>query len=235
MMVQRCDSVIRTEQSVARHDPVSLHCLPYARTICTRPTHFGLAKALPETFTVKIEDSFRYCPRCGLPRPRILAGRQLLCSACGLRFFFNTAAAAGAFIFHGGRLLLCERAEDPGKGLLDIPGGFIEFNETIEDGLRREIAEELHLEVTRLRYLTSAPNDYVYAGVPYKTADTFFVCEAVSPEALQAADDVAAVRWLFPQAVDDGQFAFASARQAFRALLEALGPAADQEQLTPYS
>lgn len=176
----------------------------------------------------RLEHAFRYCPRCAAPGPALRDDRQLLCPACGLRFFFNTAAAAGAFIFHADRLLLCVRADNPGKGLLDVPGGFIEFDETIEDGLRREIAEELHLEVTRLRYLTSAPNDYTYAGVPYKTADLFFVCEAEHLETLQAADDVAAIRWLNPHAVDTGQFAFASTRQAFQVLLESLDPGVAQ-------
>lgn len=168
---------------------------------------------------MRLDSVFRYCPRCGAPDPGILAGRQLHCLACGLRFFFNTAAAAGAFIYHGEKLILCVRAHEPGKGLLDVPGGFIEFDETIEDGLRREIAEELHIEVGGFRYLMSAPNDYVYAGVPYKTADVFFVCAACRIETLRPADDVAEIRLIEPHAVDASLFAFASTRRAFTALL----------------
>jgi ADP-ribose pyrophosphatase YjhB (NUDIX family) len=180
----------------------------------------------PLPATALLRAVFRYCPRCGVPEPNIIGDRQLQCPACGLRFFFNTAAAAGAFIFHHEKLLLCVRAHEPGKGLLDVPGGFIEFDETIEDGLRREIAEELHIEVGDFHYLMSAPNDYPYAGVPYKTADVFFVCEAHSLDHLRPADDVAEIRLTEPHTVDAGQFAFASARRAFTALLATLGPAA---------
>jgi hypothetical protein len=92
----------------------------------------------------------------------------------------------------------------------------------VEDGLRREIAEELSIEVSELRYLMSAPNDYRYAGIPYKTADLFFVCESLDRERLQAADDVAEVVLVDPLQVNPDQFAFASTRRAFDALLEML-------------
>jgi len=169
-----------------------------------------------------LRDAFRFCPHCATEAPRIERERQLECSQCGLRFFFNTAAAAGAFVFVDDQLLLCVRAHDPGKGLLDVPGGFIEFDESVEEGLRREIAEELSIEVSRLRYLTSAPNDYRYAGIPYRTADLFFVCEALNSERLRAADDVAEILLVDLLDVNPEQFAFASTRKAFKALLEML-------------
>ncbi len=169
-----------------------------------------------------LRQAFRFCPRCSTPGPRIKQDRELHCPHCGLRFFFNTAAAAGAFVFVGDQLLLCVRAHEPGKGLLDVPGGFIEFDESVEEGLRREIAEELSIEVSGLRYFTSAPNDYRYAGIPYKTADLFFVCEALNGERLRAADDVAEVVLVDPLQVKQDQFAFASTRNAFDALLKML-------------
>lgn len=171
--------------------------------------------------TIRLEDSFRYCPRCGEPGPALRAARELSCKECGLRFFFNAAAAAAAFIFFEGHLLLCVRAHDPGQGLLDLPGGFVEFGETVEEGLRREILEELNIEVTGLRYFMSAPNDYAFAGVPYKTADLFFQCEAWSLEGLRPADDAGEIRLIEPRRVDIGQLAFASAQRAFHALLNA--------------
>lgn len=88
----------------------------------------------------------------------------------------------------------------------------------MEAGLRREIMEELGLEVAELRYLMSAPNDYLYAGVPYRTSDLFFVTEVVSIAGLKAADDVGEVILRRPDRVDETEFAFASTRQAFRSL-----------------
>lgn len=169
-----------------------------------------------------LASAFRFCPRCATEGPRIEHDRQLRCDACGLRFFFNTAAAAAAFIFAGEELILCVRAHDPGRGLWDVPGGFIEFDETIEEGLRREIREELNIEVSDLRYLTSSPNDYLFADIPYKTADLFFVGLAQNPAELKAADDVEAIVRIDPLEVDASLFAFESCRRAFAVLLQSL-------------
>lgn len=166
---------------------------------------------------------FRHCPSCGAPAPRIEGGRSLRCGSCGLLFFFNSAAAAAAFILHQGRLVLCVRAKEPAKGMLDLPGGFVEFDESVEDGLRREIFEELHIEVADFRYLASASNDYLYAGVPYKTTDLFFVCEAPDIGGIRAADDVADYALIAPEALDPARLAFNSGRVALAALRERLG------------
>lgn len=170
---------------------------------------------------------FRYCPNCAAAGPGIERGRELRCRACGFVYFFNSAAAAGAFIYHRGRLILGVRGKEPAKGMLDAPGGFIEFGETVEDGLRREIFEELHIEVVDFRYLYSAPNDYSYAGVPYKTTDLFFVCEAPDIGGIRAADDVADYVLIEPGQLDPERLAFVSTRRAFAALL------ADAEQGRP--
>ncbi len=163
---------------------------------------------------------FRHCPHCGAGNPDVEGVRMLRCPDCGFLFFFNCAAAAGAFVFHGDRLILCVRAKNPGQGMLDVPGGFIDFDESVEDGLRREIREELHIEVAGFRYLLSAPNDYVYAGVPYKTTDIFFVCEAPDIGGIKAADDVADYMLLKPGDLDPARLAFGSTQRAFAALRE---------------
>lgn len=175
----------------------------------------------------RLSRAFRYCPRCATPGPAILDNRQLQCPCCGLRFFFNTAAAAAVFLFAGNRLVLGVRAEEPRRGCLDVPGGFIEFDESVEAGLRREVREELGVEIRDLRYLASFPNDYLYADIPYKTADLFFVGAVADPAHLRAADDIAELVLLEPAAVDPARFAFASTRRAFQVLLAALAiPAA---------
>lgn len=185
------------------------------------PPHVPRTKSMKPAIP-PLRQAFRFCPRCARPEPDLIAERQLQCPDCGLRFFFNTAAAVGAFVFVGEQLILCERAKDPGKGLLGVPGGFIDFDESIEDGLRREIQEELNIEVTALRYLTSCPNTYLYADVLYKTADLYYVCQAANPDALRPADDVADCFLIHPDAVDPAQFAFDSARRAFSRLRETL-------------
>ena len=67
-----------------------------------------------------------------------------------------------------GRLLVVVRAEEPEKGTWDLPGGFADPGESIEESVRREVREELGLEIASMRYLCSYPNTYEYGGiVPY--------------------------------------------------------------------
>jgi ADP-ribose pyrophosphatase YjhB (NUDIX family) len=169
-----------------------------------------------------MRELFRYCPRCAESKPHIRADREMICGHCGFRFFFNVAAAAGAFIFIGSSLLLCIRGKDPGQGLLDVPGGFLEFDESIEEGLEREIREELGVEVQGLKYLTSAANRYRFQGVEYRTSDAFFTATVTTDVDIKPQDDVSDFRLLDPFSVDPAEFAFESTRQGFRVLLERL-------------
>lgn len=146
-------------------------------------------------------------------------GRECRCAECGFRFFFNCAAAAAAFIFHGERIILTVRAHEPGKGALDLPGGFLDYEETVEEGLRREIREELGIETSSFGYLTSAPNDYVYRDVLYKTADLYFTCKADDLAQIRAGDDVADFVLVEPGKLDPSRLAFPSSVRALQALL----------------
>jgi len=55
-----------------------------------------------------------------------------------------------ACILHGGRLLLIERACEPGKGSWSFPGGRIELGETIFEDVEREVLEETGVEIEPL-------------------------------------------------------------------------------------
>jgi len=53
----------------------------------------------------------------------------------------------GALIFENGRILLVERGKEPLKGYWSLPGGILETGEKLEEGIRREVAEETGLDV----------------------------------------------------------------------------------------
>jgi 8-oxo-dGTP diphosphatase len=55
--------------------------------------------------------------------------------------------AVSASIFRDGKILLVRRARAPGQGAYSLPGGRVEFGETLHDALRREIDEETGLRV----------------------------------------------------------------------------------------
>lgn len=69
----------------------------------------------------------------------------------GRRRYHNPAFAANAIIKEEDRILLVKRAIEPCKGLWSLPGGFIEYNETVEASLIREVEEETGLKVKPIK------------------------------------------------------------------------------------
>lgn len=55
--------------------------------------------------------------------------------------------AVSAAIFRDGKVLLVRRARSPAKGFYSLPGGRVEFGETLHAALHREVAEETALRV----------------------------------------------------------------------------------------
>jgi 8-oxo-dGTP diphosphatase len=55
--------------------------------------------------------------------------------------------AVSAAIFREGKVLVVRRARSPAKGFYSLPGGRVEFGETLLDALHREIVEETALTI----------------------------------------------------------------------------------------
>ena len=55
--------------------------------------------------------------------------------------------AVSAAIFRDDKILLVRRARSPAKGSYSLPGGRVEFGETLHAALHREVAEETALEI----------------------------------------------------------------------------------------
>jgi ADP-ribose pyrophosphatase YjhB (NUDIX family) len=55
--------------------------------------------------------------------------------------------AVSAAIFRDGKVLLARRARSPAKGFYSLPGGRVEFGESLHEALKREVDEETGLEI----------------------------------------------------------------------------------------
>jgi 8-oxo-dGTP diphosphatase len=55
--------------------------------------------------------------------------------------------AVSAAIFRDGKVLLVRRARSPAKGRYSLPGGRVEFGETLHTALHREVDEETALKI----------------------------------------------------------------------------------------
>ena len=66
---------------------------------------------------------------------------------CELCNFNNPKASATAVIIQNNKLLLLKRNEEPYKGTWDLPGGYLDGQESPQDAIRREMREELGVYV----------------------------------------------------------------------------------------
>jgi ADP-ribose pyrophosphatase YjhB (NUDIX family) len=169
---------------------------------------------------------FRFCPGCGRRGIASEGGRRWICGACGFEYFHNVAAAAGVIVEGPEGILLIERAKEPAKGLLCLPGGFVEPGERAEEAARRECREELGWEPGELVFLFSFPNTYNYNEVPYSTCDIYFAAKVPSLEpGLFRPDprECAALVIRAPEALAPETLAFDSMRRAVEGFLRMKG------------
>ena len=136
-------------------------------------------------------DGWTYCPICAEAIER--ADGRVDCRACGFVAYANSVPGVEAVcIDERGRVLLGRRAFDPGKGLWDLPGGFLHEDELPLDGLLREVREETGLEIE--------PRDLLGFWLePYD--GRVVLCLAWTARAAgegRAADDLVELRWFAP-------------------------------------
>ncbi|WP_339765327.1 NUDIX hydrolase [uncultured Hoeflea sp.] len=83
-----------------------------------------------------------------------------VCQTCGFVNYQNPRIVVGSVVRHEGKVLLCRRAIEPRRGFWTVPAGYLELNETPEDGARREAREEAlaHLELGELLAIYSVPH-----------------------------------------------------------------------------
>lgn len=97
----------------------------------------------------------------------------------------HSVSVAAAIVREDGRVLLTQRHDN---GHWEAPGGVLELNETIEDGVAREVAEETGLSVD-IETLTG-----VYKNMPRGIVALVFRCRLRAGQPTTNAE-VDAFRW----------------------------------------
>ena len=100
----------------------------------------------------------RYCIRCGglLEERRIEGKRRLVCQSCGRVHYENPFPTVDVIIERGGGVVLVKRKNPPYGWAL--PGGFVDYGESLEDAAVREVKEETNLEIEDLRQFHTYSN-----------------------------------------------------------------------------
>ena len=83
----------------------------------------------------------KYCPRCGstvtLKTPPDDTRARHVCDVCETIHYQNPRNVVGTIPVWEDKILLCRRAIHPRKGFWTLPAGFLEVNESTEEGAQR--------------------------------------------------------------------------------------------------
>jgi len=147
---------------------------------------------------------YSYCPVCGA-KIKNWSNELIVCTACGYHFYQTSKPTAGAVIITNKdnnsdsfKILLTKRGIDPYKGYWDIPGGFLKNGEQPEEGLKREIMEELGTALLSLKLFFAIVDRYPREDIPEEANCTlclYYLCTIDENAKLTAEDDITESRW----------------------------------------
>ncbi len=139
--------------------------------------------------------NFRFCPLCGtyLSKPNVTS--PLSCSRCKFVHYEHSRPCVGAVIFNKDKLLLIQRNNAPFRNHWDFPGGFLEPNELPENGLRREVKEEIDADIEINNFLGYYLDHYADPNI--STLNIYYVCRVLKNEfSITFSDDeIKNVEW----------------------------------------
>jgi ADP-ribose pyrophosphatase YjhB (NUDIX family) len=142
---------------------------------------------------------YNYCPICSAPvRVVHCEGRNRpVCTRCGHVVYVNPYPAACLVLVRDAQVLLTLRSIEPHSGEWCLPGGFLEWGESPEEGARRELLEETGLSAGRLDIFGAYDS---ITGLRRHVLLLAYIVHEWTGEPV-AGDDAAAVRWFDLNAV----------------------------------
>ena len=156
---------------------------------------------------------YRFCPQCGAPveLQRREGRKRPVCGNCGHIIYINPIPAVALLVLNNGRVLLTLRNVEPCSGEWCLPGGFLEWGESPEEGAKRELLEETGITAgtfsligvfdsitgTRLHVLLVAYRALTWTGIPVAGDDAsdvqWFDINAVPPLAFSVHEKIIAI------------------------------------------
>jgi len=116
----------------------------------------------------------------------------------------NPKAAASVILYRQNKILFSVRGIEPHKNKIDLPGGFLQFDEQPVSAAKREIQEETGLTLHKLEPVAAYTRLY---DENISVTDVVFLCCSWSGEE-QPNDDVAELTWMPIDAIDSPEFAW---------------------------
>jgi NAD+ diphosphatase len=140
------------------------------------------------------QKNHRFCGQCGTPTIKKADELSMQCPSCGLLAYPRISPAVMVLVRDGDKLLLA-RSPHFKPGVYSALAGFVEPGETLEECAKREVREEVGIEIANLRYFHSQPWPFPNSLMVAFFADYAGGCIKPDPNEIEAAD------WFSPDAL----------------------------------
>ncbi|XP_075466910.1 NAD(P)H pyrophosphatase NUDT13, mitochondrial isoform X1 [Ascaphus truei] len=142
-------------------------------------------------------EAHQYCSKTGKPTQKNVSGSKRVCSANGMIYYPQMSPVVITLVSHRNRCLLARQENFP-EGMYTALAGFCDIGETLEETVRREVAEEVGLEIQSLRYSGSQ-------HWPFPNSSLMIACQAtVQQDELNVnTHELEAARWFSLEEVEE--------------------------------
>lgn len=138
------------------------------------------------------DQTSQFCRRCGTPTENMEKERAKICETCRLISYPRISPAVIAAVVKDNKLLLARASRFRKGNMYSVLAGFVDPGETLEECVKREIKEEVDIEVENIRYFGSQPwpfPDSLMVG---------FTADYKSGELKIDDDEIIAAGWFAP-------------------------------------
>ncbi|MFC2140876.1 NAD(+) diphosphatase [Acidobacteriota bacterium] len=106
---------------------------------------------------MKWDQSSQYCGRCGTQTKNSENERAKICENCNLIRYPRISPAVIVAVIKENKILLAKASRFRKRNMYSVLAGFVDPGETLEECVKREIKEEVNIEVENIRYFGSQP------------------------------------------------------------------------------
>ncbi|WP_093944166.1 NAD(+) diphosphatase [Actinoalloteichus hoggarensis] len=143
-------------------------------------------------------DQSSFCPFCGTRTRAVRAGWTRHCDGCGQEHYPRTDPAVICLVHDGADQVVLARQPTWPPGRYSVLAGFVEMGESLESCVAREVAEEIGVPVTDIRYLGSQPWPF-----PRSLMVGFHAVADPAEPLIPADGEIEAAHWVSRQQVRD--------------------------------
>ncbi len=136
----------------------------------------------------QFDRTHRYCGRCGTKTRDAENERAKICPGCGLINYPRVSPSMIVAVIKEDKILLA-RSTRFKSGFYSVLAGFVEPGETLEDCVKREVREEVGIDVKNIRYFGSQPWPFPHSLM------VGFIADYDKGEIAIDEDEIAAAGW----------------------------------------